>query len=284
VKNFMLLQVNRVSQLFGMSIVINEEVDMNLETVKYEKKGAVALITFNRPEVRNAFNAKMTEDILEALLAAKNDVSVRAIVLTGEGLSFSAGADLSARDSKWVDTEAALIEGYLPSLKEIMEMPKPVISAVNGAAAGIGSAYAMACDLTIMSEEAYILQAFSNIGLIPDGGANWFLTNTVGYKLAYQIAIEGERIEAERCLDLGLINKVVSSDNLLDEALLWADKLSLRSSQSLKLTKQIMRKALDSSYEDIYGLEAKTQNTLTGSEDNIEGITAFMEKRQPNFK
>jgi 2-(1,2-epoxy-1,2-dihydrophenyl)acetyl-CoA isomerase len=280
----MLLQVNRVSQLFGMSIVINEEVDMNLETVKYEKKGAVALITFNRPEVRNAFNAKMTEDILEALLAAKNDVSVRAIVLTGEGLSFSAGADLSARDSKWVDTEAALIEGYLPSLKEIMEMPKPVISAVNGAAAGIGSAYAMACDLTIMSEEAYILQAFSNIGLIPDGGANWFLTNTVGYKLAYQIAIEGERIEAERCLALGLINKVVSSDILLDEALLWADKLSLRSSQSLKLTKQIMRKALDSSYEDIYGLEAKTQNTLTGSEDNIEGITAFMEKRQPNFK
>jgi 2-(1,2-epoxy-1,2-dihydrophenyl)acetyl-CoA isomerase len=284
VKNFMLLQVNRVSQLFGMSIVINEEVDMNLETVKYEKKGAVALITFNRPEVRNAFNAKMTEDILEALLAAKNDVSVRAIVLTGEGLSFSAGADLSARDSKWVDTEAALIEGYLPSLKEIMEMPKPVISAVNGAAAGIGSAYAMACDLTIMSEEAYILQAFSNIGLIPDGGANWFLINTVGYKLAYQIAIEGERIEAERCLDLGLINKVVSSDVLLDEALLWADKLSLRSSQSLKLTKQIMRKALDSSYEDIYGLEAKTQNTLTGSEDNIEGITAFMEKRRPNFK
>jgi 2-(1,2-epoxy-1,2-dihydrophenyl)acetyl-CoA isomerase len=280
----MLLQVNRVSQLFGMSIVINEEFDMNLETVKYEKKSAVALITFNRPEVRNAFNAKMTEDILEALLSAKNDVSVRAIVLTGEGLSFSAGADLSARDSKWVDTEAALIEGYLPSLKEIMEMPKPVISAVNGAAAGIGSAYAMACDLTIMSEEAYILQAFSNIGLIPDGGANWFLTNTVGYKLAYQIAIEGERIEAERCLDLGLINKVVSSDILLDEALLWADKLSLRSSQSLKLTKQIMRKALDSSYEDIYGLEAKTQNTLTGSEDNIEGITAFMEKRQPNFK
>lgn len=257
---------------------------MNLETVKYEKKGAVALITFNRPEVRNAFNAKMTEDILEALLSAKNDVSVRAIVLTGEGLSFSAGADLSARDSKWADTEAALIEGYLPSLKEIMEMPKPVISAVNGAAAGIGSAYAMACDLTIMSEEAYILQAFSNIGLIPDGGANWFLTNTVGYKLAYQIAIEGERIEAERCLDLGLINKVVASDALLDEALSWADKLSLRSSQSLKLTKQIMRKALDSSYEDIYGLEAKTQNTLTGSEDNIEGITAFMEKRKPNFR
>ena len=257
---------------------------MNLETVKYEKKDSVVLITFNRPEVRNAFNAKMTEDILEALVEAKNDSNIRAIVLTGEGLSFSAGADLSARDNKWSDTEAALIEGYLPSLKEIKEMPKPVISAVNGAAAGIGSAYAMACDLTVMSEEAYILQAFSNIGLIPDGGANWFLTNTVGYKLAYQIAIEGERIDAKRCLELGLVNKVVAGENLLTEAISWADKLSLRSSQSLSLTKKIMRKSVDSSYEDIYDLEAKTQNTLTGSEDNIEGITAFMEKRQPNFK
>ena len=257
---------------------------MNLETVKYEKKDSVVLITFNRPEVRNAFNAKMTEDILEALVEAKNDSNIRAIVLTGEGLSFSAGADLSARDNKWSDTEAALIEGYLPSLKEIMEMPKPVISAVNGAAAGIGSAYAMACDLTVMSEEAYILQAFSNIGLIPDGGANWFLTNTVGYKLAYQIAIEGERIDAKRCLELGLVNKVVAGENLLAEAISWADKLSLRSSQSLSLTKKIMRKSVDSSYEDIYDLEAKTQNTLPGSEDNIEGITAFMEKRQPNFK
>ena len=257
---------------------------MNLETVKYEKKDSVVLITFNRPEVRNAFNAKMTEDILGALVEAKNDSNIRAIVLTGEGLSFSAGADLSARDNKWSDTEAALIEGYLPSLKEIMEMPKPVISAVNGAAAGIGSAYAMACDLTVMSEEAYILQAFSNIGLIPDGGANWFLTNTVGYKLAYQIAIEGERIDAKRCLELGLVNKVVAGENLLAEAISWADKFSLRSSQSLSLTKKIMRKSVDSSYEDIYDLEAKTQNTLTGSEDNIEGITAFMEKRQPNFK
>ena len=257
---------------------------MNFETVKYEIIGAVALISFNRPEVRNAFNAKMTEDILEALRTAKDEKSVRAIVLTGEGLSFSAGADLSARDNKWSDTEMALNEGYLPSLKEIMQMPKPVISAVNGAAAGIGSAYAMACDLTVMAEDSYILQAFSNIGLIPDGGANWFLTNTVGYKLAYQIAIEGERIDSNRCLELGLANKVTSSDNLIQEAMNWAEKLSLRSSQSLRLTKKIMREALDSSYDDIYRIEAEIQNTLTGSEDNIEGITAFMEKRTPNFK
>lgn len=276
--------MKRVYRLFGIKILVNKEIEMVLDTIKYEKKGAVALIAFNRPEVRNAFNAKMTEDILSALLQAKDDSQIRAIVLTGEGMSFSAGADLSARDNKWSDTEEALVEGYLPSLKAIMEMPKPVISAVNGAAAGIGSAYAMACDLTVMSEDSYILQAFSNIGLIPDGGANWFLTNTVGYKLAYQIAIEGERIDSKRCLELGLINKIVPAEDLLQEAITWADKLSLRSSQSLKLTKEIMRKALDSSYEDIYDLEAKTQNTLTGSEDNIEGVLAFMEKRPPNFK
>jgi 2-(1,2-epoxy-1,2-dihydrophenyl)acetyl-CoA isomerase len=127
---------------------LKKEKDVDLETVKYDKKGAVALISFNRPEVRNAFNAQMTEDILEALIIAKNDKEVRSIVLTGEGLSFSAGADLSSRDNKWSDTEVALNEGYLPSLREIMTMPKPIISAVNGAAAGIGSAYAMACDLT----------------------------------------------------------------------------------------------------------------------------------------
>jgi 2-(1,2-epoxy-1,2-dihydrophenyl)acetyl-CoA isomerase len=172
----------------------------------------------------------------------------------------------------------------MPSLQTIMNMPKPIISAVNGAAAGIGSAYAMACDLTVMAEDAYILQAFSNIGLIPDGGANWFLTNTVGYKLAYQIAIEGERLAADRCLDLGLANKVVPKDKLMDLAQDWASKLAKRSPQSLMHTKRVMRKAMNSEYEDIYKIEAKTQNKITGSPDNIEGVQAFLEKRPPNFK
>ena len=111
--------MKRVYRLFGIKILVNKEIEMVLDTIKYEKKGAVALIAFNRPEVRNAFNAKMTEDILSALLQAKDDSQIRAIVLTGEGLSFSAGADLSARDNKWSDTEEALLEGYLPSLKAI---------------------------------------------------------------------------------------------------------------------------------------------------------------------
>ena len=257
---------------------------MDLETITYEVFENTATISFNRPEVRNAFNSKMIEDVLVALKEAEADKSIRCVILTGKGLGFSAGADLSSRDGDWKDTEDALIRGYMPSLQTIMNMPKPIISAVNGAAAGIGSAYAMACDLTIMADDAYILEAFSNIGLIPDGGANWFLTNTVGYKLAYQIAIEGERLAADRCFELGLANKVVPKDKLMNLAQDWASKLAKRSPQSLMHTKRVMRKAMNSEYEDIYKIEAKTQNKIIGSPDNIEGVQSFLEKRSPNFK
>ncbi len=257
---------------------------MKFETVIYETSNSVATISFNRPEVRNSFNAQMTADVLSALTLAEEDKKIRCVVLTGKGLGFSAGADLSARDSVWENTEQALIQGYMPSLKKIMNMPKPVISAINGAAAGIGSAYAMACDLTVMAEDAYILQAFSNIGLIPDGGANWFLTNTVGYKLAYQIAIEGERLGASKCLELGLVNKIVPKDQLLDSAQEWGVRLSERSPLSLRHTKEVMRSALSSNYDEVFKLEAKIQNNIFGSPDNIEGIKAFIEKRPPNFK
>ena len=142
----------------------------------------------------------------------------------------------------------------------------------------------MACDLTLMSEEAYLLSAFSNIGVVPDGGANWLLTNTVGYKLAYQLAIEGEKIPASRCLELGLVNKVVPSDELLSEAKEWATKLSQRSPQALSQTKKIMRMALDSTFEEIFSVEAKIQNQLIGSADNKEAVMAFLEKRPPKFQ
>ena len=180
--------------------------------------------------------------------------------------------------------EKGLLEGYKPVFMNIINMPKPVISVVNGPAAGIGYSFAMACDLTLMSEEAYLLSAFSNIGVVPDGGANWLLTNTVGYKLAYQLAIEGEKIPASRCLELGLVNKVVPSDELLSEAKEWATKLSQRSPQALSQTKKIMRMALDSTFEEIFSVEAKIQNQLIGSADNKEAVMAFLEKRPPKFQ
>ena len=258
---------------------------MFLETIKYDVQDKVAMITFNRPEKRNAFNTQMILDLKTATYEASNDDTVRCVILTGEGLGFCAGADLSEQGpSKWSSTEEALLKGYQPSLLNIMNMPKPVIAAVNGAAAGIGSAYAMVADLTVMAEDAYLLQAFSNIGLIPDGGANWLLVNSVGYKLAYQIALEGERIPASRCLELGIINKVVKSENLINETKSWANQLIQRAPQSLEYTKKVMRLSLNSTYGDIYASEAKTQNKLFGSPDNKEGIDAFLEKRTPKFQ
>ena len=260
---------------------------MEFETVIYELDNKVATITLNRPDNLNAFNSQMVLDLREATDAAYKDSSIRCVILTGKGKGFSAGADLKENMAQPNDpnaVEKGLLEGYKPVFMNIINMPKPVISAVNGPAAGIGYSFAMACDLTLMSEEAYLLSAFSNIGVVPDGGANWLLTNAVGYKLAYQLAIEGEKIPASRCLELGLVNKVVPSDELLSEAKEWATKLSQRSPQALSQTKKIMRMALDSTFEEIFSVEAKIQNQLIGSADNKEAVMAFLEKRPPKFQ
>jgi len=257
---------------------------MDFETIIFERDGPVAILSFNRPDKRNAFNTKMVNEITVATETVAKDDSLLCVILTGRGLGFSAGADLTEKNSNWKDTEESLIKGYMPSLLNIISMPKPVISAVNGAAAGIGSAYAMACDLTVMAEGSYLLQAFSNIGLVPDGGANWLLVNTVGYKLAYQIAIEGEKIPASRCLELGLTNKVVPDSILMEESINWAKQLTNRAPQSMRYTKKLMRESLNSTYIETYSSEAKHQNELFGSPDNQEGIKAFLEKRAPKFR
>jgi len=260
---------------------------MEFETVIYEVDNKIATITLNRPDNLNAFNARMVLDMKEATDAVYKDSSIRCVILTGAGKGFSAGADLNEPidPSSGPDAvEKGLLEGYKPSLMNIINMPKPVISAIRGPAAGIGFAFAMACDLTVMSEDAYLLSVFSNIGLVPDGGANWLLTKTVGYKLAYQLAIEAEKIPASRCLKLGLANKVVPSEDLLAETEAWATKLAQRSPQALSQTKKIMRMVDDSSYEEIFSTEAKIQNNLIGSPDNKEAVMAFFEKRPPKFQ
>ena len=162
-------------------------------------------------------------------------------------------------------------------------MDKPVIASINGPAAGIGAALALACDLRVMSQNAYIMSVFSNIALVPDGGLSWTLPKFMGYGKAYEYAIEAKKIFSDECLQFGIANKVVLADELEECAENWAINLSKRSPQSLIHTKKLMRKSQSNGYWDIYEFEGDIQTTLTGSSENREAVKAFFEKREPNF-
>lgn len=257
---------------------------MSEAAVLYSVENNVALITLNRPQARNACNEALLQGLSQAVNEAAADDAVKVVILTGNGKGFCAGADLAAKASKpQRSTKEVLNEVYKPILMQIATMEKPVISAVNGAAAGVGSAFAMVCDLTIMADDAYILEAFSNISLIPDGGATWLLTEAIGYKRAYQLAVEAERVSAQRCLEMGLCNKVVAAEDLLTEALAWGQRLCLRAPLSLGLTKKAMRQAAKIDLGAAISYEADIQNDCIQSSDFKEGVTAFFEKRTPHF-
>jgi 2-(1,2-epoxy-1,2-dihydrophenyl)acetyl-CoA isomerase len=254
----------------------------DFETVRYAVDEGVALITLNRPAVMNAFNRQMRAELLAAVRRAVADEAVRAVVLTGEGRAFSAGADLAEEQPKLVQLQ--LDEEFKPALMAIAESPKPFISAVNGAAAGIGSSFAMVCDLSVMAENAYIYQAFMAIGLVPDGGATWQLVRQLGRKRAFEVIVEGEKIKAARCLELGLANRVVPPERLLDEAMGWARALARKAPLALRYSKEGVAKAMQLDLADTISYEARLQNITFMSEDAREGVQAFFEKRPPVFK
>jgi 2-(1,2-epoxy-1,2-dihydrophenyl)acetyl-CoA isomerase len=214
------------------------------------------------------------------------DDSVRVVILTGAGRAFSAGADLAdmPEDKTNFRVEDQLNGEYKPALMEIHEAPKPWISAVNGACAGIGSALGMVCDLTVMAEDAYIYQAFAAISLVPDGGATWHLVRTLGRKRAYEVIVTGEKIRADKCLQWGLCNRVVPADKLLEETLAWANEIAAKAPLSLRYAKQALNAAVENSVSDTISAEAKLQHTCITSEDAQEGIVAFMQKRAPVWK
>lgn len=252
------------------------------EIVKYEQHEAVAVITLHRPESMNSFNTELRAAVVSAFAKANEDDSVRVVVFTGEGRCFSAGADLKAGIDR--DVEEILQSEYRPVQEAIATIPKPVIAAVPGSAAGIGLSMVLQCDLVVMADNAFLLSPFTTISLVPDGGLNWLLVRQLGYRQAFQLSVESERISAARCVELGLANKAVPADGLLNAAMEWAQALAKRAPLSLAATKKIMRFAADNNWSDAYDLEARLQGELLGTEDNQEGIQAFLEKRSPEFK
>lgn len=253
-------------------------------TVKFEMRGeAVAVITLNRPQSLNAFNREMRFHLAEALSRATADSAVKAIVVTGEGRGFSAGADVTdATGGRTV--EDMLNAEYGAFLSIIQGSDVPVIAAINGPAAGIGMSLALTCDLRVMAEDAYLMSAFSNIGLVPDGGLSWLLTQEVGYARAYQMAIEAEKIPADRCLELGLVNRIVPATDVVTNAVQWAQSLAGRAPIAMNLTKRAFRAAAQNGLRNAMALEAMLQKTAIASEDCREGVTALMQKRKPQFK
>ena len=254
------------------------------ETVKVEREGPVAIVSFNRPDSLNAIEAGIRADILAAINEVNADDSIRVVILTGEGRAFCAGADLAERPAEGFNVEDLLNKEYKPALMGITCAPKPWISAVNGAAAGIGSAFAMNCDLTVMADNAYLYQAFAAIGLIPDGGATWHLARTVGRKKAYELIALGEKLKADQCLELGLCNRVVPADELMEEAMSLAQELVAKAPLSLRYAKESLNSAMTASAEDTIANEARLQHICINSEDAVEGAIAFMQKRAPAFK
>ena len=252
------------------------------DIVKYEQQDGVATITLNRPDAMNSFTSQLSFDLLDALERAHHDESVRVVVLTGEGRCFSAGADLkSGFEGRRVFGK--LQYEYRPVMSAIVTMPKPVIAAVPGSAAGIGLSLALTCDLLIMAANAFLLSPFTTISLVPDGGLNWLLVRQLGYRRAFQLSVEGERIDAERCVRLGLANRAVPAEELQEAALEWAQQLARRAPLSLAATKKVMRHAMDHDWASSFNTEAELQQSLVGCEDNLEGVQAFFEKREPRF-
>lgn len=255
----------------------------DLETVRYEQDGSVVIITINRPEVMNAFNTALRLDLRSAFEHAAADSSVRAVVLTGEGRCFSAGADLKASMDSEKTVEQQLQTEYRPIFECIASMPQPVIAAVGGSVAGIGLSYALACDLLIIADNAFMLSPFSTISLVPDGGLNWLLVKQLGYRRAFQLSVEAERIPAARCVELGLANRTAPADDLLAEARSWAESLAERAPLSIAATKKAMRHAMAADWASTFDIEAPLQLQLRNSNDCKEGVTAFFEKRKANF-
>jgi 2-(1,2-epoxy-1,2-dihydrophenyl)acetyl-CoA isomerase len=253
-------------------------------TLRVEMDGPVATITLDRPDALNALTIPLKRELLRALRDAERDRSIRAVVLTGAGRAFCAGQDLRERlepDATPLDVEVR--ERYVPLVRQLVTMPKPVVAAVNGVAAGAGASLAFACDLRVAADDARFVLAFGRIGLVPDSGATWLLPRLVGLGRATELALLPDPIGADEALRIGLVNRVVPADRLLAEAQELAGRLAEGAPRAVALTKRALARGLESGLDAALEYEAALQGVAGRTADHAEGIAAFVEKRPPRF-
>ena len=256
--------------------------DSHEEFVLYSVSGNVATVTLNRPSALNSLHSPMRIQLGDALDKALRDDAVKSIVVAANGPGFSAGTDLE--EAKTVtDTYALLEEEYKPLVLRIVNSPKPVIAAVHGVCAGVGASLALACDLMVMADDAFLFLAFAHVGLIPDGGMCWQLVNAMGYRRAYALVAEGGRLTAKECHDYGLANRIADAESLQATTHEWAAKLAEGAPLALKYAKYSLQQAMRSDLPSLMRLESGLQQICASSEDGLEGVTAFLEKRKPIF-
>lgn len=254
------------------------------EVVLIERRGRVAVVTLNRPDALNSFDTPLRLAFKQTVLEVEADTGIRAVVLTGAGRGFSAGADLKSDGLvDGADVERQLNEEYGAPLRAIARMSKPVIAAVNGFATGIGGSFALACDLVVMGETAFFQVPFQKIALVPDGGMTWQLAERLGHRRAFEIAVSGDRVPAARCLEWGLCNRVVPDDQVVASAIAWAEQLCDAAPVALGYMKQLLRSAPDRGFEQTIRAEAHLQAPCIDSQDFQEGVVAFRDKRAPRF-
>ncbi|CDG75862.1 phenylacetate degradation putative enoyl-CoA hydratase PaaB [Acinetobacter sp. 1130196] len=261
---------------------------MDYQNIIAEEKNGVGYLTFNRPKALNSFNVDMHREVAEVLNQWTKNPDVRCVVISGEGRGFCAGQDLGDRvvdpNAEAPDLGYSIETYYNPLIKMIVNMPKPVICAVNGVAAGAGANIALACDLVIAAKSANFVQAFCRLGLVPDSAGTWFLPRAVGHARAMGLALLGDKLPAETAKEWGMIWDVVEDAELKAKVTELAERLAKQPTFGLSLIKKAIHQSSNNTFDEQMLLERDLQRIAGRSEDYREGVQAFMNKREPNFK
>lgn len=256
---------------------------------RYDEGSGVAVATLDRPDVLNAFNDELGNALVDAVRKAADDDAVRCLVITGSGRAFSSGEDLAALAGDYEAGAApelgqTLINRYNPLIRALRDIPKPVVAAINGVAAGAGASLALACDFRIASDRAKLVLAFVKVGLVPDSGALWYLSRMVGTANAFRLAATGDPITADDALAMGLLDRVAPADEFDDAWRSFAAELAAGPTEAYGLIKHLVAFATEHTLEEQLEEEVHAQTRAGKTDDHLEGVQAFLAKRPPQFK